>query len=73
MPDFIFLPAIVALYAVNFLWRRAAEPGATGPLLLSIAAIVMLMVSGWLGGELVYVHGVAVEPVGQKQPGILNR
>jgi uncharacterized membrane protein len=28
---------------------------------LSIAGIVILAVSGWLGGSLVYVHGVAVE------------
>jgi uncharacterized membrane protein len=38
------------------------EPGATLPIILSVIAVVMLGVSGWLGGELVYVHGAAVEP-----------
>jgi uncharacterized membrane protein len=32
------------------------------PILLSLIGVAMLGVSGWLGGELVYVHGVAVEP-----------
>jgi uncharacterized membrane protein len=35
--------------------------------LLSIAAIVILGVSGWLGGSLVYVHGVAVETPSSKE------
>jgi len=29
---------------------------------LSVLAVLMLAVSGWLGGKLVYVHGVAVDP-----------
>lgn len=28
---------------------------------LSVLTILMLLVSGWLGGKMVYVHGVAVE------------
>jgi uncharacterized membrane protein len=32
------------------------------PLLLSIIGIILIAISGWLGGEMVYVHGVAVEP-----------
>ena len=53
---------IVAMFAINLLWRRGGEPGAAGPVVLSIVAVLLLAVSGWLGGELVYVHGVAVEP-----------
>ena len=34
----------------------------TIPLLLSVVGIVLIGISGWLGGEMVYVHGVAVEP-----------
>ena len=34
----------------------------TIPLLLSVLGVVLITVSGWLGGEMVYVHGVAVEP-----------
>jgi uncharacterized membrane protein len=51
---------VVALYVVNA-WMRSN--GATGmtPVLLSVVAVVMLAVSGWLGGKMVYVHGVAVD------------
>ena len=34
----------------------------TIPLLLSVLGVVLITISGWLGGEMVYVHGVAVEP-----------
>ena len=36
----------------------------TIPLLLSVVVIILITISGWLGGEMVYVHGVAVEPQG---------
>ena len=36
--------------------------GLTIPLLLSVVGIVLITISGWLGGEMVYVHAVAVEP-----------
>ena len=58
---------VVALYVVNLLWRRGGDPEAVGPFVLSLAAVLLLGVSGWLGGELVYVHGVAVEPVGRQK------
>jgi uncharacterized membrane protein len=34
----------------------------TIPLLLSVLGIILITISGWLGGEMVYTHGVAVEP-----------
>ena len=34
----------------------------TIPVLISVVGIVLITISGWLGGEMVYVHGVAVEP-----------
>jgi uncharacterized membrane protein len=34
----------------------------TIPVLASVVGIILIAVSGWLGGEMVYVHGVAVEP-----------
>lgn len=51
---------VVTLYVVNFVLRYQGEPldGITG--ILSIVAVLMLLVSGWLGGHMVYVHGVAV-------------
>jgi uncharacterized membrane protein len=53
---------IVAMFAVNLWLRTTTAPGAGIPFLLSVNAIVLLGVSGWLGGEMVYVHGVGVEP-----------
>lgn len=58
--------SLVALYLANFFWRRQVEPTALGPVALSLLAVLLLGLSGWLGGEMVYVHGVAVEPVGGK-------
>lgn len=52
--------AIVVLYIVNA-WTRfsqAASPAVS--LGLSVLAIAMLLVSGWLGGKMVYEMGVAV-------------
>jgi len=52
---------VVALYAINF-WMRLQSPGAPGKLVwLSLIAIGLLVISGWLGGKLVYEHGVAVD------------
>lgn len=58
---------IVVLYVLNLLWRRGGEPVTVGPFVLSLVAVLLLGASGWLGGELVYVHGVAVEPVGRQK------
>jgi uncharacterized membrane protein len=52
----------VVLFAVNLWLRTTARPGVTPPIWLSVIGVVLLGVSGWLGGEMVYVHGVAVEP-----------
>ena len=54
--------AVVALFAFNLWMRRDATAGAALPVWLSVVGVALLGVSGWLGGELVYVHGVAVEP-----------
>jgi uncharacterized membrane protein len=51
----------VALYCINF-WLRLNRPaGDNLPVILSVIGIVFITVSGWLGGELVYVRGVAVK------------
>lgn len=58
---------VVALYAGNVLLRtRGCDGGRT--LLLSVLAIALLLVSGWLGGKMVYVHGVAVETPPEPAP-----
>lgn len=51
---------IVLLYAVN-VGMRISDPRIAGlPLVLAIVAILLLAISGWIGGHLVYVHRVAV-------------
>jgi uncharacterized membrane protein len=51
---------VVALYVVNFWLRWQGQPLQGAPGTLSIVAILLLLASGWLGGHMVYVHGVAV-------------
>jgi uncharacterized membrane protein len=50
---------VVALYVINA-WMRTSGAGDSA-IWLSVLAVAMLVVSGWLGGKMVYVHGVAVE------------
>lgn len=60
---------VVILFIINFALRAGGTPVVPGPLILSIIAIILGAISGWLGGELVYVHGVAVEiPKGGNGP-----
>ena len=51
----------VALYCLNFWLRTQRAPGDNLPIVLSIIGVLFIIVSGWLGGELVYVRGVAVK------------
>jgi len=57
---------LVLLFAVNFYVRSKGGPILGAPFILSVIGVILLSVSGWLGGELVYVHGVAVEPRAQR-------
>jgi uncharacterized membrane protein len=55
---------LLILFSANA-WLRASgalgsAPGATLPLALSIVGVGALLVSGWLGGEMIYVHKVGV-------------
>jgi uncharacterized membrane protein len=54
---------VVVLFLVSWFWRRPAptQP-AMGALALSFIAVVMALVAGWLGGELVDRLGVGVDP-----------
>lgn len=49
---------VVGLFFVNFLmrWQDLNPEGA--PFALSALAILLLLASGWLGGHMVFVHGV---------------
>jgi uncharacterized membrane protein len=50
--------AIVAVQCVNFGLRSQADDVGNLPIALSAVAVVMLGISGWLGGHLVHVLGV---------------
>ena len=55
---------VVGLYVVNAWLRREGDVVGGTPLLLSVVAIAMLVVSGWLGGKMVYLAGVGVTTEG---------
>lgn len=50
---------VVSLFAINA-WLRTHQP-VENLIWLSAVAIVLLAISGWLGGKMVHVHGVGVE------------
>jgi uncharacterized membrane protein len=50
---------VVALFALNF-WLRIGGAADSTTLWLSAAGIGLLVVSGWLGGKMVFEHGVGV-------------
>jgi uncharacterized membrane protein len=49
--------AVVALFVINFILRWQGVQTAT-PFLLTVLGALLLLVSGWLGGEMVFRHGV---------------
>src|SRR5919202_1534963 len=53
---------VVAQFAASWLLRRPAPHEPAGlPLALSVVAVVLALVTGWLGGELVDRLGVGVD------------
>jgi uncharacterized membrane protein len=53
----------VVIFAIN-LWLRVLLPSESNlPLALSVLGILAIGLGGWLGGEMVYVQGMAVEAV----------
>ena len=40
---------------------RTGNPDAVAPFVLSIVGVLFILISGWLGGQMVYVHGLAVD------------
>jgi len=61
---------IVVLYVIDlYLRSRAADPMAPLPFWLNVAAVLLLGVSGYLGGSLAYVHRIGVrEPTDTTVP-----
>ena len=52
---------VVALYVVNAYIRKRSGGVSDATIWLSVISVGMLAVSGWLGGKMVYLHGVAVD------------
>lgn len=52
--------ALICLFAANAWIRTLVGPRSPIPFVLSIVGMSGLVVSGWLGGEMVYVHKVGV-------------
>lgn len=50
---------VIVLYLAN-LWQRSHGDMSMLPFWLSLSAIALLAASGWLGGKMVYEHGVGV-------------
>src|SRR4051794_7219999 len=66
---------IVALFIASFIWRAdrgAAKETSTGLFVLSGVALVVLLVSGWLGGKLSYRYGVRVADEDTQLEGYLH-
>ncbi|HZQ69337.1 MAG TPA: DUF2231 domain-containing protein [Terriglobales bacterium] len=53
----------VALFAINLWLRLRLPPESHAPLALSILGVLAIGYGGWLGGEMVYVKGMAVDAV----------
>ena len=53
---------LIVLFTINAGLRILDGTEALLPVFLSVLGVAGLGVSGWLGGELVYVQGVAVQP-----------
>lgn len=60
--------AALILFIINLALRRNV-PDATGPFILSIIGVLLIIASGWLGGHMVYVHGMAVDETEVCGPG----
>ncbi len=65
---------VTLLYVVNFFLRRSQgyDDVSAGALVLSIVALALLGVSGWLGGKLSYRYGVRVADEGTQAEGFVG-
>jgi uncharacterized membrane protein len=54
---------VVVIYICNAWWRHTSPQDLKVPMLMSLVTILLLLVSGWLGGKMVYEAGVGVNTV----------
>jgi Predicted membrane protein len=59
--------AALVIFSISFYLRMQRNGHIVGhhltiPFLISFVGLVLIGISGWLGGELVYKHGVGVQP-----------
>jgi len=53
---------VVLLFAISFFMRyQAPAQTSSGAIVFSILGVLLALVTGWLGAEMVYRHGVGVE------------
>ena len=68
---------VTVLYAVDFLWRQRTygtnTPVGMGMLTLSAGCVVLLTVSGFLGGKLAFRYGVRVADEATQESGYVTR
>jgi uncharacterized membrane protein len=57
---------VLCLFGGTLAWRLNDATHAVGQFLLSLLAIIVLCVGGWLGGTLVHEYRVAVEEPGEQ-------
>ncbi len=50
----------VAIFSLSFYLRIGNAAGAVLPIVLSVAGVLCIAIAGWLGGEMVFVHGMGV-------------
>ena|SRR5689334_15859462 len=56
---------VVVIYVVNAYMRHGNPQSLKLPMILSLVTILLLLVSGWLGGKMVYEAGVGVTGVNE--------
>jgi uncharacterized membrane protein len=68
------LALVLAIINVVSRWSDYGASGNSTDLVLSIAVVLILLVTGWLGGELSYRHGIGVsEAIGSNPPDSTRR
>jgi uncharacterized membrane protein len=69
--------ATLVLFVANFIWRYGdwddLPKVRTAQIILSVAALVMLGASGWLGGKLTYRYGIRVAREADQADGFTSR